>query len=237
MIPQFDVSVEIDVDLSRIPSLPWDVIHETEGLMSNHEYVYISGVTWRLFERAFELEGKAIEYIDSHATTHREFEELANSLIEEEDWEELDSMVSSALPFLDLGIASTVFALYAFKCFPITSCRGHLEGRGENHPLVVFFPRPELAPTVVGVAAEAGAGMCYVETYPGGVMVYGRSIVDMRKFASGLHRASPMLRSKKNRIQARTMTKHYRTYNIRITVSQVIKSVRLTDHLRSLTTL
>jgi hypothetical protein len=195
MIPQFDVSVEIDVDVSRIPPLPWGVIHETEGLMSNHEYVYIRGATWRLFERAFELEGKAIEYINSHATTHYEFEELANSLIEEEDWEELDSMLALGLTYLDLGIASVVFALYAFKCFPITSCRGHPEGsRGESHPLVVFFPRPELASAVVGVAREAGVGMC---SEAGGLMVYGRSIVDMREFASGLHQASPMLRSKK----------------------------------------
>jgi len=197
MIPQFDVPVEINVDLSRIPPLPWDIIHEADGLVSNREYVYIRGVTWKIFKRLFELEGKAIEYIDSHSRTHHEFEELANSLIEEEDWGGLDSILSFGLTFLDLGIASVVFALYAFKCFPTTSCRGHPEGRGESHPLVVFFPRPEIASSVVGVAAETGVGMCNAEAEAGGLMVYGRSIVDMRKFASGLHQAWLMLRSKK----------------------------------------
>lgn len=198
MIPQFDVPIEIDVDPSKIPSPPWDLIRQTDGLMANREYAYIRGVTWELFERAFELEGKAIEYLDSHAKTHHEFEELADSVIEEEDWEELDSMVPYALPSLDLGIVSTVFALYAFECFPITSCRGHPDGgRGESHPLVCFFPRPKLGPTIVGVATEAGVGMYCAGIYAGGVIVYGRSILDMRKFASGLHRTALMSRSKK----------------------------------------
>ena len=114
MIPQFEVPIEIEVDPSRAPSPPLDVIRQTDGLMSNREYIYIRGVTWSVFERAFELEGKAIEYIDTHARTNHEFEELANSLIEGEDWEELDSMVPYPLPYLDLGIASTVFA----RCTP-----------------------------------------------------------------------------------------------------------------------
>lgn len=198
MIPQFDLPVEIEVDFSRIPTLCWNIIHEADGLLSNHEYVYIKGVTWRIFKRAYDLEGKAIAYIDSHSRTHHEFEELANSLIEEEDWEELDSMLALGWTYLDLGIASVVFALYAFKCFPITSCRGHPKGSGgERHPLVVFFPRPELAHSVVSVAAETGVGMCNEIAEAGALMVYGRSILDMRRFASGLHRGSPMLRSKK----------------------------------------
>ena len=191
MIPQFEVPVEVDVDLSKTPPLPWHIIHEVDGLVSNHEYVYIKGVTRKFFKRAFEVEGRAIEYIDSHSKTHHEFEELANSLIEAEEWKELDSLLDLGLTYLDLGVASVVYALYAFKCFPVTSCRGHPEGSGESHPLVVFFPRHEVASSVVDAAKEAGVGMCNVEVEAGGLMVYGRSIVDMRRFASGLHRVTP----------------------------------------------
>jgi len=195
VIPRFDIDISIDVDFSKVIQPPWRMIREENGLMANHDYVLLRGVTWKIFKEAFNLESKALELVDSKATTHGEFEKLADDLLFEDEWQGLE------LPsFLDLGIASTVLSLYAFKCFPITSCRGHLKGHGgERHPLVAFFPQPDLAPIIVGVAAGTGVGICNECVDEGwGLMVYGQSIIEMRSFALGLQRAYPATRRTKN---------------------------------------
>ena len=191
MIPRFRVSPRIDVDLSEIRPPPMDVIRCEGGLWSNHDYVYIQKVTWRDFKRAYELEGKAIAFIDSRAKNSEEFDDLADELPEEDDWvDDFDPYPGFTIP--DLGIASVAYSLYAFKCFPITSCRGHPGVRGARHPLVVFFCEPQVAQLLVGVAAGSQVGLendCLDEA-DGALIVYARSIVEMRNFAMGLSRAS-----------------------------------------------
>ena len=191
MIPQFDIDVKIDVDLSKVHSPPRDLINSDGSFASNQNYVRLRGVTWRAFKNVFAIEGKAIDYINSSAKTADEFEELAHDLVSQ--WPELDLLVVGfPIPaILDLGIASIVFALYAFKCLPVTSCRGH-PAQGEEHPLVVFFTRPELVPIIVDVATSSGVGI-YNQwgDLDGALMVYGRNILDMRKFALGLQLAYP----------------------------------------------
>ncbi|MGD0406442.1 MAG: hypothetical protein ABSB10_07330 [Candidatus Bathyarchaeia archaeon] len=200
MIPQFPIALRINVEIDRISSVPWTIIHEKSGLFSNHFYEYMRGIGWNAFKRVCEIEEKAVNYIDSMTTTIEEFEELAEKLFNEPKWNELKYLAG-----LDLGIANVVFALYAFGCFPITSCRGHPPPRGERHPLVVFFPRPELTSIIVGVAAGAGVGMLNVETdNKEGLIVFGRSIVDMEKFANGLHNVFPaasMMKPKKKTLK------------------------------------
>jgi len=94
---------------------------------------------------------------------------------------------------LDLKFSAVVFALYAFGCFPITSCRGHPPPtQGEEYPLVVFYARPRTVPFIVGVAAGSGVGICNEPADGFGALnVFGSSIVDMQKFAKGLHHVFP----------------------------------------------
>jgi hypothetical protein len=165
------------------------LINSDGSFTSNQNYVRLRGVTWRTFKNAFAIEGKAIDYISTRAKTADEFEELANDL----EWPELNMLVVGfPIPaVLDLGIASVVFALYAFKCLPVTSCRGH-PAQGEEHPLVVFFTRLKLVPIIVDVADSSGVGICNQRgDLDGALMVYGRNILDMRKFALGLQQAYP----------------------------------------------
>lgn len=188
MIPQFRVSVRISVDLTKVRPIPWDIIHTKDGLVSNHDYSYMKGIGWKAYKLLSTIEGKAIAFIDSQTKTHEEFEELADKLITDPQWSELNKLQG-----LDLGIASVVFALYAFGCFPITSCRGHPPPTaGARHPLVVFYARPERAPLIVGVAGGSGVGICneWADS-EGALMVFGTNIIDMRKFAIGLHHAFP----------------------------------------------
>jgi len=190
MIPQFRVPIRISVDLTHVRPIPWDIIHTEDGLISNHDYWYMKGIGWKAYKLVSAIEEKAIAFIDSQTTTHEEFEELADNLITDPKWSELNKLQG-----LDLGIANVVFALYAFGCFPITSCRGHPPSMGgERHPLVVFYPRPERAPFIVGVAAGSGVGICneWADS-EGALIVFGTNIIDMRKFAIGLHHAFPAI--------------------------------------------
>lgn len=185
MIPQYNVPIKISVDLTKVYSVPWRIIHNESGLVSNHFYEYMKGIGWRDFTLALGIEKKAIAFIDSSTKTSEEFEELAEQLFDDPDWTELMHIQG-----LDLGIANVVFALYAFGCFPITSCRGHPLPIGERYPLVVFFARPEVVPLIVGVAAGAGVGLLSQEAdSEQSLIVYAKNILDMQRFANGLHKA------------------------------------------------
>lgn len=187
MIPTFDVKVEIKVDMTRVCSLPLKIIRKKDGLMENHFYHNMQGIDWKDFEFILSTENNAIKFLDSQTRSMNEFDENADKIEEDSEWEELNE-----LPDVDLGIASVVAALYAFGCFPITSCRGHLPPCGERYPLVIFFAKPERVPIIVGVAAGTGVGLCN-EACAGeaGLMVYATNIIDMQRFAIGLYRAFP----------------------------------------------
>jgi hypothetical protein len=187
MIPVFDVKIKIKVDMARVCPLPWKIIHEKDGLMENHFYQNMQGIDWKDFEFIFSTENNAIKFLDSQTKDSKEFDANVDKLEEDSEWEELN-----ALPGVDLGVASVVAALYAFGCFPMTSCRGHPPPCGERHPLVIFFAKRKVVPIIVGVAAGTGVGLCDAACAgEEGLMVYATNIVDMQRFAVGLYRAFP----------------------------------------------
>lgn len=189
MIPRFDVPVTIEVDINLV-KLPSKKILNADGLVENRSYTRFRGITWEVFKNTFELEGKALDYIDSKAKTIDDFEDMVESIPDLPEWEGL-----SSFPPLDLGIASTVFALYAFKCFPIASCRGHPEGTGsEAHPLVVFFSKPEIIQLLIEAAKKTGVGLNMPKSTSGALMVYAPSINDMRNFSIELYNISKRIR-------------------------------------------
>jgi hypothetical protein len=186
MIPTFEVKIEVRVDMTRVCSPPWHIIHQTNGLLDNHFYEYLGQIKWKDFEFILQLENRALKLIDSQTKDPNQFDTNIDKLLENPEWEE----ELNELRGLDLGIASAVFALYAFGCFPITSCRGHLSLGHEKYPLVVFFARPERVPVIVGIAAGTSVGLCNEECEGGeALMVYANNIIDMQRFALGLHKA------------------------------------------------
>jgi hypothetical protein len=122
MIPRFDVLVITEVDINSV-KLPTSEVLHADGLAENRSYASLSGITWKIFKNPFELEGKALNYIESKAKTIDDSEDGRESIPDLTEWEGLSSFPSP----LDLSIASTVFALYTLKCFPITNCRGYHE--------------------------------------------------------------------------------------------------------------
>ncbi|HEV2137773.1 MAG TPA: hypothetical protein VGR53_02945 [Nitrososphaerales archaeon] len=199
MIPQFDVPTIVDVDLDLIHLPPKGIIHVKDGLMSNHFYSYLGPIGWKRFEEAFRAEGQALDSIASRATTHDEFEQIAGEVEEVLRFEEFDDSDG-----LDLGIISPVFALYAFKCFPFTSCRGHPGhvGDTEDCPKVVFFAPPERGPQLVQAAIKTGVGLVN-DTTPEGtaLLVNSRNLLDMRTFSMELHRTAQSLSRRKPQLE------------------------------------
>ncbi|MDG6953936.1 MAG: hypothetical protein JRN33_02990 [Nitrososphaerota archaeon] len=153
--------------------------------MSNHEYAYLGPVGWKRFLEVYRIEGEALVCADSKSTTAEEFEDLANEKMDRLVWDEEELLDASGL---DLGIVSTVFALYAFKCYPLTSCRGHPGDTGTGDcPKVVFFATPDRAPGLVRAASASNVGLQNYE--PGewpAIMASGRNLTDIRKFSMEL---------------------------------------------------
>jgi hypothetical protein len=185
-IPQFDVqtTIQLDQDLLGLPSRR--ILYAREGLMSNHEYTYLGPIDWNRFLEVYRIEGEALNEADSKSTTTHEFEDLANEIMDRLVWDDEELLDASGL---DLGIISTVFALYAFKCYPLTSCRGHPNDTGTGDcPKVVFFAKPDQGPGLVRAAQLSNAGLVNYQTeeWPA-IMVNGRNLTDLRRFSIELY--------------------------------------------------
>jgi hypothetical protein len=84
---------------------------------------------------------------------------------------------------LDAGVASTVMALSAARCIPISSCNG-MPGHHESLPVVAFFCRPTRLPDLLAVAEEVQCGFENVSA--GAVMVYADDVRTVMEFARRL---------------------------------------------------
>ncbi len=103
--------------------------------------------------------------------------------------EDEDIAESEAFFGLDAGVASTVLALAAARCIPVSSCNG-MPGHQELHPLVAFFCRPTRLPDLLAVADEAQCGL--ENASMGALVVYAHDVTRMIEFARKLieHRHS-----------------------------------------------
>ncbi len=87
---------------------------------------------------------------------------------------------------LDLGVASTVYALSAARCIPYSSCNAAAFGGShvERHPLVAFFARAPIAKVILTCAEEAGSGLINVNN--GSLLAYADTLPTLRRFAETL---------------------------------------------------
>jgi len=94
---------------------------------------------------------------------------------------------------LDPGVASTVVALAALGCPPLTSCSGG-PGHREEHPLVVFWCPHELFEDVFRAAQASGVDLEGV-LHPGLMAFAGSGQLGlMREFAAQLASFRPRTR-------------------------------------------
>ncbi len=163
------VEIERQVDLG---ALEWpardSLVSESESY--HRAYQDMRRFSWKDAQEVLKIEEAILQRLGD-AVDHEDI----NDRISDEEWEDLYS--------LDLGVASTVLALSAARCIPITSCNGgpgHLEG----HPLTAFYCRPGRVPDLLEATAEAGCGL--TNTWGGMLMVYANSVRDMVSFARAL---------------------------------------------------
>lgn len=130
--------------------------------------------------------GEVLEIEEALLRNEREREKLEERLFE---------MAPTMVP-LDCGVVSTVLALSAAGCVPITSCSGG-QGHSEPGPVVVFRARPALVRHLLEAAEESECGL--VNADDGMLAVYAVSIDRMLGFARSLigpHRSIRKARSR-----------------------------------------
>ncbi|MER9000630.1 hypothetical protein NKH58_22690 [Mesorhizobium australicum] len=174
----FDVQPERKVSAE---GLRWPVGAEVEtdsGLGCNREYCDLRGLSWTDARQIHALELAMIRKIESGEEPGEDYASI------EDELESTDE--TGLLMGLDIGVASTVAALSAARCIPVTSCNGGAFGipHHEAHPLVVFCARPQQLELLVQGAEKAGVGL--VSNASGHLVVYADDIRKMPAFALAL---------------------------------------------------
>ncbi len=177
----------IDVGIERSAhagDLRWPTGSEAEddsGLGCNRQYADFRSMTWRDFEEARREEQDLLTRLLSTDEPENELSEIENEA------EEADEPYP--LMGLDVGVASTVVALSAARCTPVSSCNGGVFGRRhhESYPLVLFCARPVQVPLLLAAAVRADVGLINADS--GFLLVYTGDIAKMTAFADELSSA------------------------------------------------
>ncbi len=135
--------------------------------------------------------------------------QIETGLEPDEEYASIEEQLESAdevglMMGLDIGVASTVAALSAAKCIPVTSCNGGAFGvpHHEVHPLVVFCARPQHLALLVQGAERACVGL--VSNASGHLVVYADDIRRMSSFALALIEMRTAFRQLRFRTPGRT---------------------------------
>ncbi len=168
-----------DVEIVRavaLESMSWPARGEAadeETLGGNRSYMDFRRMLWSAARRAFELEAELITRIENAGDSEAEYESLEDETLE-------------AFDGLDLGVASTVFALSAARCIPFSSCNAGAFGdhHSERHPLVAFYARPAIAALLLTCAEEAQSGL--TNGHGGCLVAYATDLPGLRRFAGAI---------------------------------------------------
>lgn len=177
----------IDVEIERsadADGLRWPTGSEAEddsGLGCNRQYADFRSMTWRDYE---EIRREEQDLLARLLTTDDPEEELAEVENEADEADEPYPLMG-----LDVGVASTVVALSAARCTPVSSCNGGVFGRRhhESYPLVLFCARPPHVPLLLAAAANADVGLINADA--GFLLVYAGEVAKMMAFADELSSA------------------------------------------------
>jgi hypothetical protein len=146
-------------------------------------------------------EAEILNWLDAHAATAREFEQLA-SAIEKQERELIDEPLRTTalsngvekflgspagdwapLGGLEVGVAGLTFALSAVQCLTAASCRWHVKDSWAEYPVVLFAAPAWRIEILADLIVAEGCGL--VDSR-GMVSVYGKSIRDMHRLAERL---------------------------------------------------
>lgn len=174
----FDVKIRRTANAANLDWPEGERFKSDSGLGGNRLYEDLRRQPWWLYKEALAYERAFIRQYETAADDDARTE-LIEALDEDED--------AACLCGLDPGVASCVLALSASRCAPFSSCNGGAfdEGHHESYPLVSFYVRPPLVPSLLSCAEEAKIGLL---DYAGALQVYARQITQMIDFAEVLYR-------------------------------------------------
>jgi hypothetical protein len=173
---RFDVQIERNVTGDRLIWPKGTQVESDSGLGCNREYCDLRGISWAEAREIHAWESELIRQIEDGSQPGEGFSSMEEKLAYSDE----------LLMGLDIGVASTVAALSAARCVPVTSCNGGAFGtrHHEDHPLVLFSARSQQVELLLQAAEQAGAGL--VNAPSGYLLVYANDIKQMMDLAWGL---------------------------------------------------
>ena len=150
-------------------SLAWPVAGLSKPEYWNRHYEDMRGFPWKRTRETLEFEEATLS---AHSW---------NVDAAQESLEDCDSL--GRLCGLDIGVASTVFALSAAKCAPISSCSGGPE-HAELYPIVALFSSLPRVTVLLDSASEASCGL--ENSHNGTLVVYAEAVKGLLDFARAL---------------------------------------------------
>lgn len=149
----------------------------SSGVWCNHSYEDLRGLSWQEARETLECEQSLMQRINDSEDAVATMNEIADEFYEDPG---LD-------PFgLDVGVASTVVALSALGCVPLSSCNGGCYGdfHRESYPLVVFCAKPIHVPDLIKAATAADVNL--ENDHDGALIVHTADIARLSEFARAL---------------------------------------------------
>lgn len=197
MIPIADVEPQVESPLPTCKMPASDEISE-EGFGYFRGTWFIGRVAVTEAQACVQLEDEIIEWIDKHASSPQEFEQLARA-IEKQDMTLLpeplrstaaargftqwftDDDEAAPLGGLEIGVAGLTYALSVIRCLTAASCRWHMTNRSWADCPVVFFAAPSWRVEILAELIRAEA--CGLSSNRGMLTLYGSSIRSTHQLA------------------------------------------------------
>lgn len=183
---EFDIKLEVDVNIAQLEKPPEELLSSEDGLMCNHDYTDLrSFLGWDEWKRSFRLEKRYLLQAESKSRT---LKALENKLAAKEEWLIYESGIDNTI-CCELGISSMVTALYAIGCCPIISCRGNpeCEPNPNTVPHVAFFSKKMTAKKLVQlITPSVGLFNAEIEGFEG-LAIYSRRAMHLLEFSKVLY--------------------------------------------------
>lgn len=187
----FGVEIVRQIDSARLSWPEPGEAMDDRNPGGNRRYIDLRNLSWAVARRVIEMEQGCISRIETAQDPGEIGSTIAEAMEDQLEWEDLLEEVGPVAA-LDVGVASTTAALSAAGCIPITSCNAGAYGgwHYEEHPLVVFYARPEAAPLLMECAETARVGLEIDDELHHTLIVYADDIRKMCDFAKALSQRS-----------------------------------------------
>lgn len=173
---QIEIRRELDAaECEELSAESADAADEAGELGGNAIYQDLRGASWAQVRAVLEAERQIVERVASNA-------EPAAAEAEYEESRETDSENLQGLCGLDLGVAAAATALSALGAIPFISCNAGTFGNAHpaRQPYVAFYLSEASPARLIALAEKSDVGL---QCLDGRVTLYGRSILDLQRFA------------------------------------------------------